>query len=1150
MPAVIQSTLYVSPAGAVVPGSTQANSRDDLRLGYQVLLHSFHVATTYSWALAFASDSPGSTGLGTPFDGTESISVLSASTTRDCTFNVDFEGTYLIRLVIDAGLPTEDTQFIRARALTIFGALKLVAAGERRDQMGVIPVDATPEGWANDQNANLQRISVLLRRTATSGRVLYVDANRGRDSAAAQDDYDNVIYIPGTEVARSEETGIKMRAMAHGDFTSINDAIAYAADAVARGEPALSKTDPYYIKIRPGLYTEDLNLASFVHLLGDGVVADIDLGVGFPAPKVKTVIVRTVNAGGTGTHTYSPGALAADAEVFLWDLHLENTAATSNAVLNQTGGLLLLARCTVRQRGNDAVQGPAIRVATANVLHTPTLCLVDCQVATEALTATRSALYFDAVGGALYLAGTQVSSDACVGITFNPTLYTTSLCLITGSSLFGLHPFQGYPSYMSLSQSRLYASDPVGLLLSPPGGVGVKAGTVTVDLIDLAMVGQVQFNTLNAVGATRLTRSNVTHLWLSSPALLLPDAPGDLPTLVTYTASESVQYVRGFADPRDGLAGLATIPLLNQVPEEDVQRILDLLWLGTFPVTGTPFYSLESAYNGLATISPFTPGVGLGRNINALGGAVQIQGATYPTGPEDDLKYGGLQVEGIVDIGGFINGAPGSLVAVVGGSEIHLNPNLTGGGPFLGLGRAVWANGIVEPDRGFGGASIVAGGALAPLTGDEAYHLHLRTANLLTPNTGKTGNLYLVAGATAGANDAGEVHIVGGSHRVNGSTVGNLWLVPGGTGTPDTGVVWFVGAPDPGTGALRATLVPFNVFAAGTAGTLFIGTPAGVEVIVFTGGEANAAAAAVVVNAQARGIFAANVGGRLVLYSEYGPAGDLIYMGDSVAGALNTALGDYILGAGAVFTPGVYGDKIAVDVPQDGRLRVDGDLEVTGLIIGGGGGLGTYANVTNAMSPYTTVLGTNVLGTNTTAGIVNIEVTAAAPDGTVMVVKHETGANYTDIIPQGGETIGGAANYLLIGTMGGAVAAPNASVTFFKAGTDWKIFAEYQPPSTRVRFETGNRAWNAEELHDKYLCTLTPGADITITLDATMEIGRTITIKDQGGTANAIPSPGGQKIIIVDAGGGIFDGATPLDITTGYGSVTLVKTDTGDWSII
>lgn len=1158
MSAVIESTLYVTPGGAVVPGSTQQNSRDDLRLGYQVVLHSVQVATTYSWSLSFASDSPGSTVPGTPFDGTESASALlppEGSTSRDAKFNVDYEGSYLIRLVVDAGLPTEDTQFIRCRLLTLFGELKLVAAGERRDELGVIPVDASPEGWANDQNANLQRIALLLRRVSTSGRVLYVDANRGRDSSADQNDYDNVVSIPGTEVARSEETGIKIRAMAHGDFSSINEAITYAGAAAARGEPAPSKTDPYFIKIRPGFYEEDLNLAPFIHLIGETEATDARTSGFLPyGPVVKPVIVRTVNAGGTGTHVFNPQLGSDVAEVFLYNLHLEGTAVTTVPVFQQTSGLVGMTRCVVRQVADSVTQGPAVQVLTANVLYTPALYARDCQFITRTTSATCTALHLDAPNSLVVLSKTTVDAEFCSAAAVNNTLYEESLLFVQDQSLLnGLPPLRGYPSYLGVAYSDINSLSGDALTISPPGGVGAKPGDVVVEVTHANITGPLRFKTSNAVGTTVLRLDSLAQTVPGGgQAILLPDAPGDLPDdYRTELRAESLRYVKGYIDPRTGLAGTATIPALNQVDEEDVQRILDLLWQGTFPVTGSPFFDLNAAYNGLSSISPFTPGVGLGRNINAVGGAVQIQGATYPTGMESHLKHGGLQVEGVVDIGGFINGVPGQPLAGVGGSEIHLNPNQAGAGPVVGLGRATFPSDITTSDRGFPGGFVVAGGAQAP-TGDKAYHLHLRTTFQRTANTGKAGNVYLGAGGindVASVSGAGGVYIFGGPHLNPAGTVGDIWLVPGTNPTPAAGVVWFTGKP---TGATPATLTPVNAYGVPAAGIIVFSTPVGMEVITFAGGE-NIAAAIALIAAQARYIRGANVGGKLVLYGEYGPPGDIRYLGDSTAGALNTALGDYIVGAGAVFTPGTYGHQVSVDVPQNGRFRVNGDLEYTGALIpapGGGSGLGSYVNVTNAMSPYATVLGTNLIGCNTTAGVVEIDITVGAPDGTVIVVKHETGANYVDIVPQGGDTIDGQTSYRFVGTSGGAVAAPNAAVAIFKAGTDWKIWSEYRPPETRVRYETGNRLWLALELHDTYLCSLTPGVDIAILLEAAMPTGRTVTIKDVDGTANAIPSPGGQKITVSDGAAGTIDGAASFDITTAYGSVTLIKTPAGNWAII
>jgi hypothetical protein len=241
-------------------------------------------------------------------------------------------------------------------------------------------------------------------------------------------------------------------------------------------------------------------------------------------------------------------------------------------------------------------------------------------------------------------------------------------------------------------------------------------------------------------------------------------------------------------------------------------------------------------------------------------------------------------------------------------------------------------------------------------------------------------------------------------------------------------------------------LVPVNVFVPGTAGTIVFGTPAGIEVFTLTGAEGTAAAAAVVINAQARGIFATAVGGKVVLYSEYGPAGDIIYMGDNVAGALNTALGDYTLGAGAAFTPGVYGNKVAVDVPVDGRLRINGDLEYTGALIpapsGGGGGFGSYKAVTPPDHPYTTLVTEGIFGVRLGAGAdIEVELNAAYTTGATVIIKDENAI--ADAIPApGGQkiTITDNAGGLIEGGVSYDITVGGGAVTLYKNNVgDWFI---------------------------------------------------------------------------------------------------------------
>jgi hypothetical protein len=132
-------------------------SRDDLVVGDIVTLSSLDAATTYNWAIVFAPRDLANIPSTATFSG-------SSGAVSPGSFTVDHEGAYLIRLVVDAGLPTEDTQYVRLRALTSSLGLTLVSAGERRDGTGTIPVDVDIEGWANEQNFNL----LALENFATS----------------------------------------------------------------------------------------------------------------------------------------------------------------------------------------------------------------------------------------------------------------------------------------------------------------------------------------------------------------------------------------------------------------------------------------------------------------------------------------------------------------------------------------------------------------------------------------------------------------------------------------------------------------------------------------------------------------------------------------------------------------------------------------------------------------------------------------------------------------------------------------------------------------------------------------------------------------------------------------------------------------------
>ena len=133
----IQSSI---PSKPVVTGI----SRQDLEVGDVVTVTSTNLGTSYLWTLAYV-----------PEGSTASFSGSTVSQSPG-TFTVDVEGSYLIRLQFIDGTGTTE-QFVRLRALTSYGQLRLVAAGETPGAIP-IPVDITAVGWADDQNYNLNRL--------------------------------------------------------------------------------------------------------------------------------------------------------------------------------------------------------------------------------------------------------------------------------------------------------------------------------------------------------------------------------------------------------------------------------------------------------------------------------------------------------------------------------------------------------------------------------------------------------------------------------------------------------------------------------------------------------------------------------------------------------------------------------------------------------------------------------------------------------------------------------------------------------------------------------------------------------------------------------------------------------------------------------
>jgi hypothetical protein len=324
MPALIES--LVNGINPIVGGS-----RDDLRPGDTITLtHVGAAATTYAWSIAFAPEAK---------DGTPSAAVLAGIVTGPgpVSFIVDNEGAYLIRLVVDAGLATQDEQYVRLRYLTKLGDLKLVAAGERRDGTGTIPVDIDAEGWANDQNFNLQKLECLVQHVSASGRIIYVDANRGKDKTNTPND--------------------PTVAECFADFSTISAAITAAenlGDPTFNGGVAPSADEPIIIAVRPGFYEETLELKPFVHVIGwpsNGTT------YGSNPNTDRSVVVSGVDMGAGPFVVNTPNATDF---CYLANVVFENNTDIANPMVKKTGdGSLYCANVEFLQNADLTADNPA-----------------------------------------------------------------------------------------------------------------------------------------------------------------------------------------------------------------------------------------------------------------------------------------------------------------------------------------------------------------------------------------------------------------------------------------------------------------------------------------------------------------------------------------------------------------------------------------------------------------------------------------------------------------------------------------------------------------------------------------------------------------------------------------------------------------------
>jgi len=602
---------------------------------------------------------------------------MLTSAAQTAHFDVDFEGPYLVRLTVDLALPGEDTQYVRMRSLTRFADVHLVAGGERRDIGGVIPVDVDPKGWSQEQNRNIQRLLAMVRRGATSGRSLFVDANRGRDIANAPNDFTLSTQFPGSDPADPTGSGVTLDNEGFGDFSAVQAAIDYAMDYAARGEVAPSSINPYYIFIQPGLYIEDLTLQPNVHLIGLGSDAYSDY-VTYPPQVVlyRAGSVRIQTVGGVGSgHVYSP--TTDTSSLFLKGVRFDNSdAVTTEPVLLQTRGFLVLQNCLLLQTNGAVTAGASFAIYSANATHHPVCHAYDTAFRSDATGGgARGAVSLDAPGGQMWLHDGTILGRT-LGLELNKSLYSSlTQAYLLGTRIVSPTPgiftaIQGYPDSLLCRGCNIQGDVRIDAFGAAPGS---KVGAVSIDISHSYISGALTYDIDGATGATTLRLDSV-----NTPTAM--DFPNGAPSNnTTSLIGTSLQYDPAYNSP---------VPPYGQVlwnyselVSQNVQDALDEIVAKT-----NPFY-----FHGTVSFAMILPAVYLldptksyvGLDTVAAGGPVHVRlPDTDLQGAKDGrIVYfkdegGGAGVPG-QDIRIYIDGPIGTIDGVIrnAGAPLVLNTN-------------------------------------------------------------------------------------------------------------------------------------------------------------------------------------------------------------------------------------------------------------------------------------------------------------------------------------------------------------------------------------------------------------------------------------------------------------------------------------------
>ena len=785
-----------------INGGTAGVSDDNVTLGSAVALYSVDAATTYQWAIV--SQPAGAT------------DALVTPTQRGASFTASKEGSYLLLLTVDDGLPTEDSQ-------QLIAAVRELETGDRIPAIGETVENSANDGWANPVDTILRRVTQFAEAGVQPG--VAAEALVVGDIVYASDVYTLAAGLPGERVVASwskchadvvaEVQGVfgVVAGSVNGGSIAADDVITVQTTGLYQGVPfgsAPTVGDPVFISDAAGLSLTQGTIKRQIGTVCAVGASTYDVMVG-PAPAelatatlyAKTYWVSTAGSDVVGDGSINnpfatpqkahdvalvdyptewvsveigPGSYVGDLVIEKWNIVFHGSGSRPETQATKLLGIVTVTPDGATQKFNDVIGLDRLYVEYSSVLGgAPALevtgtgafsvVVTDCYLTTSSASATATVLV-------------QTSNAIRPRVVLNDCIVTVQTA---GPDIVYLDQGDVRMSNVQLLFGSAVPSGSAGKGIAVASNASLFADRL---LLDMQTIGP-GIEVTGSLAGSKLTLSN-SSITLSNASCshAISATNGTVGQLAAFVWNCAFGIANAASKIINGSGSLGSnIVMVGQISA----------LFGTVGGLGSTVTRLDMSPGVLAYTNASYPA--------PSGLAPPTGSSAIPVGPgvggswtqfQAQNSSGAAQSPGLRLLAGSNAGAgAGGDARIIGGESA------TGEAAYVSAGGATAT----------AGGSVVAGGGLGPIGGDVT----------LTAGQGDTTN----GGASsltggAGAVDGGLSKIVGGT----GAAAGGVAGVQGGVGgTGDGGAAIVVGgnstgggnggssAVDAGTGAVNGHVV-------------------------------------------------------------------------------------------------------------------------------------------------------------------------------------------------------------------------------------------------------------------------------------------------------------------------------------------------------